>query len=73
MNGLLSVTVNGEVRQMAFGATVVSLLADLGLDPTKVAVERNLGIVPKSTYAATALLDGDSLEVVHFVGGGEGE
>jgi thiazole synthase len=41
MNGLLSVTVNGEVRQMAFGATVVSLLADLGLDPTKVAVERN--------------------------------
>ena len=72
MSGLLSITVNGEVRRLASGASVAILLTELGLDPVKVAVERNLGIVPKSTYPTTLLCDGDALEVVHFVGGGEG-
>ena len=44
--------------------------ANIGLDPKKVAVERNLEIVPRSTLAAVMLADGDKLEIVHFVGGG---
>ena len=72
MNKPLSITVNGDPRRIVAGTTVAGLLADLGLEPVKVAVERNLGIVPKSTYATTSLETGDILEVVHFVGGGEG-
>jgi thiazole synthase len=68
----ISVTVNGEPRRVAASATVASFVEGLGLDPTKVAVERNLEIVPKSTYAQVALAEGDRLEVVHFVGGGQG-
>ena len=66
----VSITVNGEPRRTAAGTTIAGLVADLALDPTRVAVERNLEIVPKSAYAATGLCDGDSLEIVHFVGGG---
>ena len=46
------------------------LLARIGLDTRKVAVERNMEIVPRSTYADTALAAGDALEIVHFIGGG---
>ena len=64
------VTVNGDERMVAPGATVATLLADLGLAARKVAIERNLEIVPRSLYAETALASGDKLEVVTFVGGG---
>ena len=64
------VTVNGEERALPDGATVASLLADLGLAERKVAIERNLEIVPRSLYADTQLISGDRLEVVTFVGGG---
>ena len=67
----ISITVNGEPRRLGLPATVSSLLAALELDGRRVAVERNLAIVPKSTYALQALADGDALEVVHFVGGGD--
>ena len=50
--------------------TVAALLAAIGLDTRKVAVERNEEIVPRSRYAETALLTGDQLEIVHFIGGG---
>jgi thiazole synthase len=73
MADTISITVNGEVRRIGVPATVASLLRGLELDPTKVAVERNLEIVPKSTYAQAALAEGDQLEVVHFVGGGKGD
>ena len=66
----ISVTVNGEARQVAAGASVADLLVQIGLDTRKVAVERNLEIVPRSTYATTALAAGDRLEIVHFIGGG---
>ena len=66
----IRVTVNGEAREVAAAATVADLLAQIGLDTRKVAVERNLEIVPRSTYAATALAAGDRLEIVHFIGGG---
>ena len=66
----ISITVNGEAREVPAPATVADLLASIGLDTRKVAVERNLEIVPRSTYAETALADGDALEIVHFIGGG---
>jgi len=67
----LDITLNGDPRRVAPGTTIAGLLADLALDPAKVAVERNRVIVPRSTFAHAALGAGDSLEVVHFVGGGE--
>ncbi len=66
----MTITLNGETRARAAGRTVATLLAELGLDWRKVAVERNEEIVPRSTYAATLLASGDSLEIVHFIGGG---
>lgn len=66
----LTVSVNGEPRPLPGPATVADLLAHIGLDVRKVAVERNAEIVPRSTYADAALAEGDRLEIVHFIGGG---
>jgi thiamine biosynthesis protein ThiS len=66
----LSITINGEPRHVAAGLSVAGLVTELGLNPKKVAVERNLEIVPRSTHAEVLLSDGDQLEIVHFVGGG---
>ena len=66
----MRVTINGETQNFEAKLTVFELLGRIGLDPAKVAVERNLEIVPKSTYQATPLDDGDKLEIVHFIGGG---
>ena len=65
----MRLTINGEAREAA-AATVAALMAELGLDGRKVAVERNLEIVPKSLYGQIALAEGDRLEIVHFIGGG---
>jgi thiamine biosynthesis protein ThiS len=63
--------VNGEERRFeAMALDVAGLVEALGLDGRKVAVERNLEIVPRSTYAATSLAEGDRIEIVHFIGGG---
>ena len=67
---LLGLTLNGEPHRIAEGSSVADLVRDIGLNPKKVAVERNLEIVPRSTLAAVMLADGDILEIVHFVGGG---
>jgi len=64
------IVLNGEPRAVAPGTTVAALLAELGLDPRRVAVERNLDIVPRAEHAATRLHAGDRLEIVTFVGGG---
>ena len=69
----ISLTLNGETRSFNNVATVADLVRDIGLDPAKVAVERNLEIVPRSTLADVQLADGDVLEIVHFVGGGQGD
>lgn len=66
----LLLTVNGEMRRIAAGSTIADLVASLGLDPRKVAVEHNAQIAPRSTLGDVALNDGDVLEIVHFVGGG---
>ena len=66
----MDVTLNG-IRQNLVGPMSVSgLLAHLGLDPRKVAVERNEEIVRRAAYADTLLASGDALEIVHFIGGG---
>ena len=65
----MRLTVNGEERVEA-AKDVAALVATLGFDRSKVAVERNLAIVPRSLWAATPLADGDRIEIVHFVGGG---
>jgi sulfur carrier protein len=66
----IGLTVNGDLIRVAAGLTVAQLIARLELDTRKVAVELNLEIVPRSTYAAVHLRDGDRLEIVHFIGGG---
>ena len=70
MTAPLSLTVNGEPRRAAPGS-IADFIRTLELDPAKVAVERNGDVVPRSTLADVALADGDVLEVVHFVGGGD--
>lgn len=65
----MRIQVNGEDRETK-AATILALVEELGLDIRKVAVERNLEIVPRSLHGATALADGDRIEVVQFVGGG---
>ncbi|MGE5516759.1 MAG: sulfur carrier protein ThiS [Bacteroidota bacterium] len=69
----MNVTINGEERAFSAPMSVEALLRELGVDPRKVAIERNLEIVPKSTYDAVMVSDGDRLEVVHFIGGGSGD
>ena len=70
MSAELLLTVNGEPRRIAPGASIADLVATLDLDPKKVAVERNGAIVPRSSLRETLLDDNDVLEIVHFVGGG---
>jgi sulfur carrier protein len=70
MTASIAIEVNGETRQVPDGASVAELLALLGLAAPKVAVERNLEIVPRSAWGSTRLAPGDRLEVVHFIGGG---
>jgi thiazole synthase len=66
----LNVTLNGETRQIPAASSVADMLTGLGLDPAKIAVERNLAIVPRSTYGAVKVEEGDRFEIVHFIGGG---
>ncbi|NIJ06514.1 thiazole synthase [Sphingomonas vulcanisoli] len=70
-DGTISIMVNGEHRRVHGGMTIAQLASELGLVPEKVAVERNLEVVPRSTLAQVKLEDGDELEIVHFVGGGD--
>lgn len=66
----MQITVNGKTRDLGAAANITQLLAQLGLDPARVAVEHNLAIVPQANFAATSLAEGDTLEIVQFVGGG---
>lgn len=67
---MMNLMLNGEQRGFQGVGDVAALVEALGLDARKVAVELNLEIVPRSAYAATALADGDRIEIVHFIGGG---
>ncbi|MGH1556640.1 sulfur carrier protein ThiS [Caulobacter segnis] len=66
----MKLLLNGEERDVPGVVTIADLVGALGLDARKVAVERNLEIAPRSTYADTALADGDRIEIVTFIGGG---
>jgi len=66
----IGIRVNGERRAVAAGLSVAQMLESLGLDPAKVAVERNLELVPRSLIGHVRVEDGDKYEIVHFVGGG---
>ena len=70
MEDTLAISVNGQHRRVAAGISVADLALELGLEPTRVAVERNLEIVPRSTLADVKVEDGDDYEIVTFVGGG---
>jgi len=70
MTNEIQITVNGENRNVAPGATVADLLGILALPPGRVAIERNLEILPRPQWAATPIQPRDRYEIVQFVGGG---
>ena len=70
MDQTVSIRVNGGHRRVPRGISVADLALELGLEPAKVAVERNLEIVPRSTLGDVVVEDGDDYEIVTFVGGG---
>jgi sulfur carrier protein len=65
-----TIQVNGETRPAIAGGTVVDLLRELGLEDGRVAIERNLEILPRQKWHETLVVAGDRYEIVHFVGGG---
>jgi thiamine biosynthesis protein ThiS len=64
------IKVNGEPREIPEGLTVAKLLEHLGMSDGRVAIERNLDILPRSRWRETQVQSNDSFEIVHFVGGG---
>ncbi len=66
---MMKITVNGE-EQLIEPKTVLGYIVEIGIDPRRVAVELNMDILEKGEYATTMLKEGDSMEIVHFVGGG---
>jgi thiamine biosynthesis protein ThiS len=66
----VKVHINGEEREIADGLSVARLLEDLQIRPGRVVVELNRDIVPREALVSTLVKEGDSIEVVHFVGGG---
>jgi len=67
---LLRVQINGELRELPEEVTLSELVSQLALAPERLAVELNREVVRRAHWAATVLLDGDQVEIVHFVGGG---
>ena len=67
---MISVAVNGEPRSIPAGCSISGMLQAIGLDPRKVAVERNLEVVPRSSLSEIEACEVDRFEIVHFVGGG---
>jgi thiamine biosynthesis protein ThiS len=68
----VQITLNGEPFELASPMTVSDLLAQLQIDPRRVAVEHNLTVLKRGTFENTRLAEGDEVEIVNFVGGGSG-
>ena len=66
----IAIRVNGEQRPVPAGLSVAAMLSELGIDPKRVAVERNLEIIPRAMLDQVTVADRDRYEIVHFVGGG---
>ena len=70
MNDAISVMVNGERREVPAGVNVSAMLVHLGITAGRVAIERNLDLLPRAQWDATVIAPGDRYEIVHLVGGG---
>jgi thiamine biosynthesis protein ThiS len=70
MSCKLQITLNGEAHELAGPLTVADLLAQLDIDPRRVAVEHNLIVLKRATFGSTLVREGDAIEIVNFVGGG---
>jgi thiamine biosynthesis protein ThiS len=66
----MTVTINGERREIPDGFNIIALLEHLGMSNGRVAIERNLDILPRARWQDTQVESNDSFEIVHFVGGG---
>ncbi|MGC8553026.1 MAG: sulfur carrier protein ThiS [Phycisphaerae bacterium] len=66
----MEITVNGQTIKLDEPMTIAQLLQRFGIEPVRVAVEKNRDIVPRKTYAQAAISPGDAIEIVTFVGGG---
>lgn len=66
----MKIKINGEAQEIPDGLSVRAMLDHLGMNGARVAIERNLEILPRTEWAATPVQDNDSFEIVHFVGGG---
>ena len=66
----MKIAVNGEDKEIANGLNLDGLLEQLQIRPARVVVELNRNIVSRDAYSTTMLVEGDKLEIVHFVGGG---
>ena len=72
MSCKLQITLNGDAHELAETLSVAALLARLDIDPRRVAVEHNLVVLKRDTFATTMVREGDAVEIVNFVGGGSG-
>jgi sulfur carrier protein len=70
LSKVITVSINGEPRQLPANTTVAALINEMGLTGKRIALERNGEIVPRSTFATRQLSAGDKLEIVVAVGGG---
>jgi len=70
MSESISIVINGERKEIPVGTNIMRLLAHLGLPPGRVAIERNLDILPREQWETTEVASGDRYEIVHLVGGG---
>jgi sulfur carrier protein len=66
----MKIKINGELNQVPNGLSVAALLAHLGMNTGRIAVERNLDVLPRAQWATTAVSEGDAYEIVQLVGGG---
>ena len=66
----MMISLNGEPHELAGPLTLTALLAQLNIDPRRVAVEHNLTVVKRAQYDSTHIVEGDQIEIVNFVGGG---
>jgi thiamine biosynthesis protein ThiS len=66
----MQIILNGDPHEVAGPLTLTALLAQLNIDPRRVAVEHNLTVVKRANYDSTQIQDGDQIEIVNFVGGG---
>ena len=67
----MQITLNGDAHEVAGPLTVSELLERLNIDARRVAVERNLVVLKRDAFASTVIAEGDEIEIVNFVGGGQ--